>query len=267
MQIPNEFITDDIRATKEFKECMNVFVKKKKIKQIDGETSLPRKSLKLTIKQKKASTTPIPPPGDDQEMDDTAEATLLSLTLHKITLASEAKENIAKVQEKLEEEEIEKMVEGEDDEESYAKPESHKEHPENVDDDDYETNKEKKDDKKDDEKRIMMRRRMSRVELTETVSPSNATTSKAQRKTRHISSKYSHIPGVIHRMCRHQGYMIQCMEKKYVTDSEFWKVHGKVDKVFHEIIPQIAEKATNDVIEGNLKRIMADTIIHERDAL
>ncbi|GKC62548.1 hypothetical protein Tco_1095146 [Tanacetum coccineum] len=68
-------------------------------------------------------------------------------------------------------------------------------------------------------------------------------------------------------MCIRQGYMIQCMEKKYVTDSEFWKVHGKVDKVLHEIIPQIAEKATNDVIEGNLKRIVVDTIIQERDAL
>ncbi|GJY16577.1 hypothetical protein Tco_0386999 [Tanacetum coccineum] len=67
-------------------------------------------------------------------------------------------------------------------------------------------------------------------------------------------------------MCRHQGYIIQRMEKKYVTDSEFWKVHGKVDKVFHEIIPQIAEKATNDVIEGNLKKIVADTVIQERDA-
>ncbi|GKA23861.1 hypothetical protein Tco_0709894, partial [Tanacetum coccineum] len=177
---------------------------------------------------------------------------------------SEAKENIAKVQEKLEDEEIEKMVEGEDDEESYAKPESHQEHPENVDDDDYETNKEKKDDKKDDEKRIMMRRRMRRVELTKTVSPSNATTSKAQHKTKHISSKYSHILRVIHRMCRHQGYMIQRMEKKYVTDNEFWKVQGKVDNVYHEIIPHITEKATNDapqIIEELFKSYVSNNVI------
>ncbi|GJY08266.1 hypothetical protein Tco_0375320 [Tanacetum coccineum] len=57
------------------------------------------------------------------------------------------------------------------------------------------------------------------------------------------------------------------MEKKYVTDREFWKVHGKVDKVLHEIIPRIAERATNDLIEGNLKRVVVDTIIQERDAL
>ncbi|GJZ69860.1 hypothetical protein Tco_0633410 [Tanacetum coccineum] len=104
-------------------------------------------------------------------------------------------------------------------------------------------------------------------ELTEIVSPSNATTSKVQHKTRHISSKYSHNPGVIHKMCRDQGYMIQHLEKKYVTDREFWKVYGNVDKVLYEIIPQNAEKAANDVIDGNLKRIMANTIIQERNAL
>ncbi|GJX68840.1 hypothetical protein Tco_0304567 [Tanacetum coccineum] len=86
-------------------------------------------------------------------------------------------------------------------------------------------------------------------ESMKTVSPSNATRSRAQHKTRRISKKYSHIPGVIHRMCRHQGYMIQRMENKYVTEREFWKVHGKVDKVLHEIVPHIAEKATNDSIE------------------
>ncbi|GKC03284.1 hypothetical protein Tco_0994894 [Tanacetum coccineum] len=113
MLILDEFITDDIRATEEYKEYMKV---KKKRKQVAGETSSLRKSLKVTIKQKKPSTTPVPPPGDDQERDDMAEATLLSLTLHKTALAAEARENIVKVQEKLEREEIEKMVECEDDE-------------------------------------------------------------------------------------------------------------------------------------------------------
>nr|GEW80979.1 hypothetical protein [Tanacetum cinerariifolium] len=79
--------------------------------------------------------------------------------------STEAQENIAKVQEKFAEEEIEKMVEGEEDEESYAsefadsvlnddvddsssrlEPRSHKENPEKVDDDDVEIEKETKDD-------------------------------------------------------------------------------------------------------------------------
>nr|GEW38920.1 hypothetical protein [Tanacetum cinerariifolium] len=49
-----------------------------------------------------------------------AEATLLSLTLYKTALAFEAQENVAEIQEKQDEEEIEKMVEGKEDKESYA---------------------------------------------------------------------------------------------------------------------------------------------------
>ncbi|GJY33299.1 hypothetical protein Tco_0417768 [Tanacetum coccineum] len=67
-------------------------------------------------------------------------------------------------------------------------------------------------------------------------------------------------------MCRRQEYMIRDMEHKCVTADKFWKVHGKVDQVLHEIVPQLAERATNDFIEGNLKRVVADTVIQERDA-
>ncbi|GKC24794.1 hypothetical protein Tco_1026944 [Tanacetum coccineum] len=328
--IPDAFITDEIRTTKEYKEYEQVFVgvdvpmiqqlvvstqgtyrntpralrsptlttdiaSKKKRKQVAGETSSPRKSLKVTIRQKNARTTLTPPPCDDQESNDMAEATLLSLTLHKTALAVEARENIAKVQEKLEEEEIEKMDECEDNEESYASEFADSMFQD--DDNDYDNRIEpKKDDKKDakkanDEKKkdetgsmdtrkekmqtpipsptrsprkTLSSNKTLSQELTETASPS---TSKAQRKIRRISSKYNHIPGVIHRICRHQGYMIQHIEKKYVTDYEFWKVHGKVDKVLYEIIPHIAENATDDLIEGNLKRFVADTIIQECDVL
>nr|GEY64712.1 hypothetical protein [Tanacetum cinerariifolium] len=80
----------------------------KKRKQSVRETSSPRKSFQVTIKQK-PKTTSNPPPSDDRERDETAEATLLSLALHKTT-----------IQENLAEEEIEKMVEGEEDDELYA---------------------------------------------------------------------------------------------------------------------------------------------------
>ncbi|GKA54231.1 hypothetical protein Tco_0753180 [Tanacetum coccineum] len=88
----------------------------KKRKQTAGESSSPRRILK----KKKQPTPSIPPPGDDRERDTIAEATLLSLTLHKTALLDEAQKNIAKVQEKLDEEEIDKMVEGNTYEESYA---------------------------------------------------------------------------------------------------------------------------------------------------
>ncbi|GJV80298.1 hypothetical protein Tco_1516168 [Tanacetum coccineum] len=79
---------------------------------------------------------------DDKDRDGMAETTLLSLTLHKTALAAEAKENIAKVQEKLDEEEIERMVEGDDDDESNSKVVE--------DDDDVSVIKKKDDEKKDD---------------------------------------------------------------------------------------------------------------------
>ncbi|GJZ75608.1 hypothetical protein Tco_0640073 [Tanacetum coccineum] len=98
MLIPDAFLTKEICATDDFKE------------------SIPRAhrtpTLTASPQGKKRN--------DDRERDEIVEATLLSLTLHKIALAAEAQENIAKVQEKLAEEEIEKMVEGDKYEESYA---------------------------------------------------------------------------------------------------------------------------------------------------
>nr|GEY20404.1 putative RNA-directed DNA polymerase [Tanacetum cinerariifolium] len=162
MQIPDAFLTNEICATDDYKEYETVFVRVEvlmnqpklvisiqgthrttprahrtptltaaspqgiKRKQNAGETSSPRKSLKVTIKQKKQSTTLIPPPSDERERDEITEATLLSLNLHKIALGAEAQENVVKVKEKLVEEEIENMVE---------EPESHKENMKVVDDD------------------------------------------------------------------------------------------------------------------------------------
>ncbi|GJU54988.1 hypothetical protein Tco_1228702 [Tanacetum coccineum] len=115
-----------------------------KRKQSAEESSSPRQSHKITIKRKKPSTTPIPPP-------------------------IEAQENIANVQEKLAEEEIEKLVEGDEDKESYAsefvdsvlnddvddfgtrlEPGSHKENPEKKDG--VEIEKEKNDEEIENEK-------------------------------------------------------------------------------------------------------------------
>nr|GEU89146.1 hypothetical protein [Tanacetum cinerariifolium] len=166
----------DIRATKEYKEYIKLFVGVD-VPMIQLQPVIFTQGMHKTKpsahshhQAKETKYYSILPPDDDQERDDMAEATLLSLTLHKTSLAAEARESIAKVQEKLEEEEIEKMVKGEDDEESYAsefvdsmfqvnddnfgnmiEAESHKEHSKNIDDDD-ETKKDKKDDKKDDEK-------------------------------------------------------------------------------------------------------------------
>nr|GFB38191.1 hypothetical protein [Tanacetum cinerariifolium] len=104
------------RATKTPTLAAEVAQKKCKSKAVARESSIPRKSFIVTIKKKKPSTTPI---SDDIERNAITEATLLSLTMHKTTLVAEAQENIAIVQEKILEEDIKKMVDGED-EESYA---------------------------------------------------------------------------------------------------------------------------------------------------
>ncbi|GKA27348.1 putative reverse transcriptase domain-containing protein [Tanacetum coccineum] len=152
MLILDAFLTAEIRETNDFKEYEMVFMKvavlmnqpqlvvstqgtnrntprahrsptvsanpleTKKRKQTAGETSSPRR----IIKKQKQSTPSIPPPGDDKERDAIAKATLLSLAIHKTALIAEAQENVAKVQEKLDEEEIDEMVEGNTNEESYV---------------------------------------------------------------------------------------------------------------------------------------------------
>ncbi|GKD66714.1 hypothetical protein Tco_1308822 [Tanacetum coccineum] len=208
-----------------------------KRKNTARELCSPRKSHKITIRKKKQSTTLIPPLGDDRERDKVAEATILSHTLHKTALAAEAQENIAKAQDKLDEDGIEKMVEGDEDEESYASEfansilnddvdnsvtkierGSHKENPENVDDDDEEIEKEKKDKeieikKKDDnvekmdkvvKEKDIVNDVTGSIEIGKsrtTVSPTTATTSKdsstIKRKKLYISYRMRILLGSI----------------------------------------------------------------------
>ncbi|GJV55794.1 hypothetical protein Tco_1456799 [Tanacetum coccineum] len=265
MLIPDAFLTAEIRETNDFKEYEMVFMKvdvpmnqsqpvvstqgthritpsahksptvsasppvSKKRKQIAGESSSPRKSLKITITQKQIV-----------EKDD-------------------------------------------DDSEDRIEPGSHKDNPEVVDDDD-----DKERETKDDEmgsleirneetqttiptplsspRKILSSDKKTSQELTDIVSNPTTTTSKHSQVKKRISSKYSHIPGALRRMCRRQGYMIQDMERKCVTTAKFWETHNKIDDILHEVVPQIAENVTNDLIEANLKPCIVNTIIEDRDA-
>ncbi|GJX91934.1 hypothetical protein Tco_0345260 [Tanacetum coccineum] len=63
-----------------------------------------------------------------------------------------------------------------------------------------------------------------------------------------------------------QGFMIKQMEKKYVINLEFQGIKERVDDVLHDIVPKIASNATNDQIEDNLPRIVADAVKKEREA-
>nr|GEW23534.1 ribonuclease H-like domain-containing protein [Tanacetum cinerariifolium] len=145
-----------------------------------------------------------------------------------------------------------------DDSRDRIKPESHKVHLKVVVDDD-DNNKQKKDEKEGNEMGSLETRtekmqtstpitpRSPRInlsldkntaqEFTNNVPLLTPTTSKDPHKQRRISSMYSHLLG-----------------------------HGKFDQVLHEMIPQLAERATYDLIKSNLKLIIADTIIQDHDA-
>ncbi|GJU35042.1 hypothetical protein Tco_1183396 [Tanacetum coccineum] len=190
-----------------------------------------------------------------------------------------------------------------DDSGNRIEPGSHKEHPETVDDDDEnEKEKEKKDNDNDDDvsddhtdqtldktqetgsletrnaktqtpipspyrslRTNLSSDKTISKELTDNVSPSTATTSQGQSKTRRISSKYTHIPQALHKICKHQDIMIKQIEKKFVTNCDFHAIHKNVDNIFHDVIPKIALNATNDIIEDNLPKVIVEAVMKERD--
>ncbi|GJV63469.1 hypothetical protein Tco_1474297 [Tanacetum coccineum] len=195
MLILDAFLTTEIRETDDFKEYETVFMKvdvlmnqprpvvstqgthmitptvsaspleSKKRKQTAGESSSPTKSLKITIKQKQI------------------------------------------------------VKKDDDDSEDAIEPGSHKDNPEVVDDDD-----DKEGEKKDDEmgsletrneemqitifiplsslRKILSSDKKTFQELTDIVSNPTTSTSKHSKVKKRISSKYSHIPGALRRMCR-----------------------------------------------------------------
>ncbi|GKF62649.1 hypothetical protein Tco_0182703, partial [Tanacetum coccineum] len=150
------------------------------------------------------------------------------------------------------------------------KPESHKENPEYVNDDDKEEEKVDAEEGNEMGSLEIRTKKMQTLISTTLRSPRiNLSSDKnivQELKQRRISSKYSHLPGALRRICRHQGYMIKNMERKCVTTDYFWKTHKKVDRVLYEIIPQITERATDDLIENNLKPCIDETIIEDCDA-
>ncbi|GJZ65544.1 hypothetical protein Tco_0622240 [Tanacetum coccineum] len=225
------------------------------------------------------------------ERDAIAEATLLSLALHKTALATEAQENVSKVQKKLDEEEIEKMIEGEEYEESYAsafadfvfnddvddsgtkiEPGSHKEHPEYKEKEDVEIVKEK--DIADDgtgSKEIRKEHKQTPIpsptrsprnvsssdkivseELTATISPTTATTSKDSSITKCKKRSFSHmikiLPGSIAGMCRRRGQIRSHIKNKFITYEFFMsKIREVLDHCNKVLLETIFEK-TNEMI-------------------
>ncbi|GKB06069.1 hypothetical protein Tco_0834302 [Tanacetum coccineum] len=96
MLIPNDLLTAEIQYTQAYEDYEE---------ELEGVR---------VRKQKHVSITP-PPPSDDIERDEIHKATQLSLALHKTAKAAEEQENVAAVEKKLLEKDVEKLIEGEDD--------------------------------------------------------------------------------------------------------------------------------------------------------
>ncbi|GJZ04760.1 hypothetical protein Tco_0538035 [Tanacetum coccineum] len=112
MEISDDLLADEINATR--KPNPKSAMKKKMGKQVVGESCTPKKSLKIRIKQRKSTpTTPIPPI-DDVERYYLIEATQLSLVVAKTAKKYEAQPNVALVESKILEEDVEKLVDGEE---------------------------------------------------------------------------------------------------------------------------------------------------------
>ncbi|GKE60113.1 hypothetical protein Tco_1510480 [Tanacetum coccineum] len=144
----------------------DVVKQKKEGKQIVGESSTPKQFLKIRIRSKHTLATPLPL-SDDAERDDIIKATQLSLAKSKTTKVYEEQQNATLVENKIIEEDVEKLVEGNDestsdefddtkilsdeDSDDRIEPVSHKENPKETVDDDEKNDDNKHGDAKNDE--------------------------------------------------------------------------------------------------------------------
>ncbi|GJX12431.1 hypothetical protein Tco_0204189 [Tanacetum coccineum] len=321
-----EFLPDEIRATIKYKEYEKVFVgidvptiqpqpvestqrtnrrpkairtptptaesvqKKRKSKIVTRESSIPRKSLKVTIRQKKPSATSMSPLSDDRERDEIAETTILSLTKHKTALAVEPQENIAK---------------DEEDTRTRIEPESHKEHPEvviddNVDkenkeddvNDDFE--KEKKDDEKDDDDKnddkvsgsLETRNEQTHTpipspprsprndlssdktiskELTVNISPTHDTTSKDPSMSQPTSSTTKIPPGSVAELSRRHGQLREQLMNTFITKEYFEGKRKEMSDKLNNLVPELNVEKTNELMREAISRIVNDTVKKDKE--
>ncbi|GJR55893.1 hypothetical protein Tco_1406414 [Tanacetum coccineum] len=271
MLILNAFLTEEIRATDDFKECEMVFMK--------GGIDVP-----MNQPQPVVST------------QGTNRNTPRALSSRK-----------------LDEEEIEKMVEGDEDEESYAsafadyvfsddvddtrskiETGSHKEHPEHVSDDDEkkkkddkETKKENDDDKEEKEvadvlgsQEIRNEQKQTPIpspigsprnvsyldktiseELNVNVSPTTATISKtsstSKGKKKAFTSKTRTLRGSIAAMCRRRGQIRSHIKNKFITQEFFMEKIREVLQHCNTIVPELTVAKTNEIIKAEMPQFAA----------
>ncbi|GJZ60924.1 hypothetical protein Tco_0617061 [Tanacetum coccineum] len=212
----------------EYKDYVEKFRgKKRKGTPTSGEISLPRKSLKIRVRQQKPiSTTLIPPPSDDRERDEIHEATQLSLALHKTTKIVEEQENVAAIENKLlEEDEEEKKDDKKDNDD---------------------------DDNDDHDDHALFRTQVTSSSETRTEKIHTLIPSPLRSPRINLSSDKAPIKELT---------IFVTPTATPATTSQ-----RQVDVVLNDVIPKIASNATKDLIDDNLLRIVVNAIKKERES-
>ncbi|GJX63397.1 hypothetical protein Tco_0296297 [Tanacetum coccineum] len=262
MQILDDLRTDEIKDTQTTPRAtrtpnLDVVQKKKKGKQIAGESSTPKTSLKIRIKQKKPTLTTPLLPSDDRERDDIIEATQL-------------------IEKRILEEDIEKLVEGDDESSSsdFADTMLLKEivdDEEKKDDDDEIDDKDDKDDNDDDDHNDQ-----SLIKTQETGS-SEIRTEKMQTPIpsppRSIRTHLSSDKAIPEELTVSDIPMpdVPSYDPEQPTSSRHTHLRGigimeKVNETLREIVPELTTSTTNDIMKENLPRMVNDVVKKEKES-
>nr|GFC19182.1 hypothetical protein [Tanacetum cinerariifolium] len=166
-------------------------------------------------------------------------------------------QNVALVENKTLEDNVEKLV---------KEPGSHKENPEELVNDD-----DKNDDEKNDDHKTLIPSppRSIRTNLSSDKAPvkeltdTNVPMLDAPSQT--TSSHHTHLKGIVSRMSRRQGHMMQQIKKAFVSNNYLRKIIDKVDETLKEVIPKIATSATNELMKYNLSWLMVDVVKKESE--
>ncbi|GJY65227.1 hypothetical protein Tco_0467465 [Tanacetum coccineum] len=207
--------------------------------------------------------------------------------MHKTAIVAEAQENVAKVQETILEEDINKMVEGEEDEESYASefadsvfqddnddsgnrldPESHKENSKVVDDD--------VDDNVDKEKKNDVRGKVSdsletRNEQTQTLIPSPSRSPKTD-----LSFNKTLFEELIDNVSPTPDTTSKDPSMSQPTSSTNKILQGSVAELsrrkmkdmsdtLNNLVPELNVAKTNELIKEAIPRMVNDAVKHDQD--
>ncbi|GKA58198.1 retrovirus-related pol polyprotein from transposon TNT 1-94 [Tanacetum coccineum] len=165
-----------------------------------------------------------------------------------------------------------------DDSEDRIEPGSHKDNPEVVDDDD-----DKEREQKDDEmgsldirneetqttiptplsspRKILSSDKKTFQELTDIVSNLTTSTSKHSQVKKRISSKYSHLPGAIRRMCMRQANLKPCIVNTIIEDRNAFRleVPAFISMEFKAHAPTIIEELFKNHVQSNVIHVHPTT--------